>query len=422
MRYRSTRQSVGGERVSFAVAVERGLAPDGGLYVPETLPEVAAGAQGDGEDLPAFAVRLLRPFLAGDVLAPALEAMCRAALDFSIPLVDLAPGTAMLELFHGPTAAFKDVGARFLAECMTRLPGERCVLVATSGDTGGAVAAAFWRKPGVRVVVLFPERGVSARQRQQLTCWGDNVRAFAVRGVFDDCQRLVKAMFADRELVAELGLTSANSINVGRLLPQVVYHARAALCYARRHDRAAGAIVPTGNLGNALAALWAMAIGFPVREVVFATNANRAVPELLRTGTYRARQTVQTLANAMDVGAPSNVERLLDLLPDIEALRSRTRAVAVDDDAIRATIAAGEARWGRVMCPHTATAMWAREQLGGDDWIVAATAHPAKFETIVEPLVGHEVPVPPSLASLLERESHCQTIDADVAELKRRIA
>jgi len=429
VKYRSTRTPHAAGQVPFSTAVERGLAPDGGLFVPEALPVFDAAALDDVDDLPAFAARVLAPFVAQDALEPQLNAICEAALDFPIPLVELRPGTAVLELFWGPTAAFKDVGARFLAECMTRQdPGEgpgakpRTVLVATSGDTGGAVAAAFWRKPGIEVAVLFPEGGVSARQRHQLTCWGDNVRAFEVRGVFDDCQRMVKTLLADTAAARAERWTSANSINAGRLLPQAVYHARAAVQYARRHGTAPGLIVPTGNLGNALAALWAMGMGFPIREVVFATNANVAVPELLRTGEYAARDTVATLANAMDVGAPSNVERLLDLFPDAGSLQQRCRAIAVDDDAIRHAIGRAFRVDHRAICPHTATAFHAREAVGGDHWIVVATAHPAKFETVVEPLIGQPVPVPDALSRLLARPSRCESLDPDAAVLRQRLA
>ncbi|HEX6037672.1 pyridoxal-phosphate dependent enzyme, partial [Longimicrobium sp.] len=276
MKYVSTRG--GGAAATLSQAVERGLAPDGGLYVPAQFPELAPGALDGADTLPDVAARLLAPFFAGDALEDALGDICREAFTFPVPLKELRGGTAVLELFHGPTAAFKDVGARFLAATMSRIGGEDArpltILVATSGDTGGAVAAAFHGRPGVEVAVLYPAGMVSPRQEKQLTTWGGNVRAFAVRGAFDDCQRLVKAAMADDELRAARRLSSANSISIGRLPPQMAYYAWASREYVRRHGRAPGFVVPTGNLGNALAALWARRMGMPIREVVLATNAN----------------------------------------------------------------------------------------------------------------------------------------------------
>jgi len=325
----------------------------------------------------------------------------------------------VLELFHGPTAAFKDVGARFLAACVSRLPGRRTVLVATSGDTGGAVAAAFSNRANIDVVILFPKGLVSPRQEKQLTCWGRTVRAFAVRGDFDDCQRIVKAAFADSELSRARGLLSANSINLGRLLPQAAYHAAASLWYLRRRGARAGLVVPTGNLGNAVAAFWARAAGLPVREIALATNANRAVPDYFTSGAWAARPTVRTLANAMDVGDPSNMERLLDLHPDLDELTSFARAFTVGDVEIERTIEDEAARRGRIFDPHTAAAVRVRALLGSPHWIVVATAHPAKFESIVEPLVGREVETPPALAELLDKESACEEIEPSLEALKK---
>jgi threonine synthase len=411
VRYVSTR----GESppVPLSAAVERGLAPDGGLYVPEPFPAAPPDVlEGDGP-LAEVAERLLAPFFAGDALAGTLGEICGEALSFPVPLRELEGGTAVLELFHGPTAAFKDVGARFLAALLSRIPGDGrplTILVATSGDTGGAVAAAFHGRPGVKVAVLFPAGMVSPRQEKQLTAWGGNVRAFAVRGAFDDCQRLVKAAMADPALRAARRLSSANSINVGRLLPQMAYYAWSAREYLRRHGVAPGFIVPSGNLGNAAAALWARRVGIPVREVVMATNANPGISEFAAGSPWKARPTVATLATAMDVGNPSNLERIVHLFGGEAAARAALRAERVDDDDIRRVIREGPARWGTVWDPHTATAVAVRERLGGAGWIVVSTAHPAKFEGVVEPLVGREVPVPPELQRLLDRPSHAETI------------
>ncbi|HEX8907246.1 MAG TPA: threonine synthase [Longimicrobiaceae bacterium] len=413
MRYVSTRGQ--SPAVSLSEAVERGLAPDGGLYVPETFPTIAPETLDGAESLADVAGRVLAPFFAGDALAPALRDICREAFAFPVPLRELRDGTAVLELFHGPTAAFKDVGARFLAALMSRLGGRDArpltILVATSGDTGGAVAAAFHGRPGVEVAVLFPAGMVSPRQEKQLTAWGGNVRAFAVRGASDDCQRLVKAAMADPELRAARRLSSANSINVGRLLPQMAYYAWASREYVRRHGAEPGFVIPSGNLGNAAAALWARRAGLPVREVVMATNANPAVTAFAAGAPWAAHPTVATLATAMDVGDPSNMERIFHLFGGHEPARRALRAERVDDGEIRRVIREGPAGWGTVWDPHTATAVAARERLGGGDWIVVATAHPAKFEGVVEPLVGHEVAVPPELRRLLGRPSHAEPLE-----------
>jgi threonine synthase len=415
MKYRSTRAAA--PPLTLSAAIQTSLAPDGGLYVPERFPAFSVEDFAGLESLSEIGARLLAPFFAGDALGPHLETICWEAFNFPVILRDLDDETAVLELFHGPTAAFKDVGARFLAACVSRLPGRRTVLVATSGDTGGAVAAAFHEHPEVAVVVLFPKDKISARQQQQLTCWGGNVRAFAVRGDFDDCQRIVKTAFADHVWAAAQGLLSANSINLGRLLPQTVYHAAASLWYLRRRGARPGVIVPTGNLGNAVAAFWARVMGLPLREIVLATNANKAVPDYFADGAWGARPTVATLANAMDVGNPSNMERLLDLHPEVSQLRSIARAFTVSDEEIAATIARSGTRWGQTWCPHTATAVHVRERLSGSHWIVLATAHPAKFESIVEPLTGRTLAVPPALSALLAQPAHVEEIEPEFAAL-----
>ena len=415
LRYVSTRAS--SPPLNLSDAIQIGLAPDGGLYVPERFPSFEVGDFDGLESLSDIAEKFLAPFFEDDELSVHLPDICREAFNFPVPLVEIDETTALLELFRGPTAAFKDVGARFLAACVSRLPGRRTVLVATSGDTGGAVAAAFAGRANVDVVILFPKGLVSPRQEQQLTCWGAGVRAFAVRGDFDDCQRVVKAAFADRELKRERGLLSANSINLGRLLPQAAYHAAASLWYLRRRGARAGLVVPTGNLGNAVAAFWARAAGLPVREIALASNANRAVPDYFDSGAWAARPTVRTLANAMDVGNPSNIERLLRLHPDLDELKTFARAFTVTDAEIERTIAEESRARGLVLDPHTAAAVRARALIASPHWVVVATAHPAKFETIVEPLVGREVETPPALAALLDKESACEEIEPSLESL-----
>jgi threonine synthase len=432
MRYLSTR---GGAEADLVEAVMQGLAPDGGLYVPEELPRFAPG-EFRGETVAQIAAELLKPFFSGSPLEAELAAVCRDAFNFPVPLKPL-PGTggklSVLELFHGPTAAFKDFGARFLAAVMERAlarPGGTddrpvTILVATSGDTGGAVAAAFHGRAGIRVAVLFPKGQVSPRQRHQLTCWGDNVRAFEVNGSFDDCQAVLKQAFVDPALASRLRLSAANSINLGRLLPQVAYHAAAALRHWRVHGEAAGSIVPTGNLGNGLACIWAQAMGLPVREVVLAVNANRTIPDFLSTGDWQPRPSLRTLASAMDVGNPSNMERLHHLLPDLGSLRETVEAYSVDDASIRVQIAKDDGRYAEVWCPHTATGFWVHDHLPEDRrskaWIVSATAHPAKFETIVEPIIGRAVEVPSALADLLERPTSAIALEPRLDALAEQL-
>jgi threonine synthase len=416
MRFISTRGT--SPAVSLSAALRLGLAPDGGLYLPEVWPAPAVWDQPLG--IPEAAIRLLQPFFDGDALAPHLAEICREALDLPAPLVPSKdPNLFLLELFHGPTAAFKDFAARFLAACLARLrtPNDPVltILVATSGDTGGAVAAAFHRRPGFRVVVLYPDGKVSPRQAHQLGAFGDNVHTYRVAGTFDDCQAMVKAAFADQALRSEVPLSSANSISLGRLLPQMSYYAAASLRWQVLHAQPANFVVPTGNLGNALACVLARRLGLPIGEVVLATNANRVLPELLRTGEYRPQPSVPTLANAMDVGAPSNLERLRALYPELDALRAQVSADSVEDDGLRKVMQHAEAQYGHVVCPHTAAALAVieRRRASGDrrPYIVVATAHPAKFDSVVEPCVGQAVALPPALAAILARRSVATPLD-----------
>jgi threonine synthase len=425
--------------VTLSEALSRGLADDGGLYVPETLPRFSPDefAAPGGFELHEVATRLLAPFFAGDALEPELRAIVRAAFDIPCPLVPLSePGgtSALLELFHGPSAAFKDFGARFLAQCMSRFGGSgfsreppqtRTVLVATSGDTGGAVAAAFHRRPRVRVVVLYPKGLISTRQEQQLTSFGDNVSAFAVAGRFDDCQALVKRGLNDTALVARHGLTSANSISLGRLLPQLSYYAWASLEFRSRHGADPGFLIPTGNLGNALACVLVRAMGLPIGDIVFCLNANRVIADFLALGEYAPAASIATIANAMDVGAPSNLERLRWWYPDAAALARQVSAASFPDAAIRAAIVAARQRYGVVVCPHTATALaeLMRRRDAGDHaaWVAVATAHPAKFETVVEPLLGLTVELPPALAGLLSRPSRRTELRCDYQAMIRAL-
>lgn len=414
---------------AFAAALLKGLAPDGGLYVPHAWTRLDPQSFGSETDLPGIANRLLTPFAEGDAFAAQIPAVTAEAFNFPAPLVSLGSGTRLgvLELFHGPTAAFKDFGARFLAASMARLrkPGSRTltVLVATSGDTGGAVAAAFHNRPGIQVAVLFPKGRVSPAQERQLTCWGGNVRSYAVRGRFDDCQRMVKLAFLDAQLREHTELSSANSINLGRLLPQAVYYASTSLAIWRATGEPASFIIPTGNLGNAVACFWARKLGLPIGDIVLAHNLNRPVPDFLESGEWRPRPSIATLANAMDVGDPSNMERLRALYPDVADLRKAVTTTVVDDNDIRTSIARGFTMYGQMWCPHTATAAEAYYRLDASRkergrWVIVSTAHAAKFREIVEPLIGRNVPIPESLAKLYARDTQYTELDPTLDALR----
>jgi threonine synthase len=428
MRFVTTRGGM--PPVGLGEAMVQGIGADGGLFVPERLPTIPWRNFPASAALPVLARDVIAPFAEGDPLAADLTTVCREAFDFPAPLVRLAgtrgPAYA-LELFHGPTCAFKDFGARFLAGVLERLhrPGERkvTILVATSGDTGGAVAAAFHRRPWVEVVLLYPHGLVSPRQAQQLACWGENVRTFAVRGTFDDCQRIVKAALQDPALAAAHRLSSANSINPGRLLPQMAYYAAASLEIWHREGRRANFIVPSGNLGNVTACVWARESGLPIGEIVLATNENRTVTEFLDSGVWRPRASVATLASAMDVGNPSNMERLRGLFPD--GLGAHVTAELVTDDQIRATIRQDADSLDYIWDPHGATAAAVYHHLSEErrqePWVLVATAHPAKFNEIVEPLVGHEIPVPAALHRLLSLPRHEQSLEPTLDALRAHL-
>lgn len=409
MKVASTRSAV---EVSLSFAIETGLAADGGLFMPPKLaPHEVAGTT-----LVERAISLLTPVFAEEAIDVA--AAVKEAFTFDAPTTWLRPDTGMLELFHGPTAAFKDFGARFFAACLGQLrkPGAqlKTILVATSGDTGAAVASAFHKRDGFRVVILYPEGRVSPRQAHQLGAFGDNVRAFRVNGTFDDCQRVVKEAFAQNELRSAHALSSANSISLGRLLPQMAYYAHAALSCVAEGKGKPSFVIPTGNLGNAFACLMAREYGVPIDRIRLATNANRVLPDMLASGQFQPRKSVATLANAMDVGNPSNVERLLHRFPKVAEVVS---ADWVDDGTIAETIK----RAPMPICPHTACGLEVLRRMRSvgekGTWIVAATAHPAKFDTVVEPLIGRKVEVPAALAELLARPSYATPLEPNVNEL-----
>jgi threonine synthase len=408
--------------VPFIDALFAGTAPDGGLYMPERLDPLPADrleAVHRAGSIVEIGTIVGAHLLRDEITPAALEPLVRDALDFPVPLVQVTDRVWVLELFHGPTLAFKDVGARTQARLLHHFTDGTplTILVATSGDTGSAVAQAFHNVPDTQVFVLYPEGQVSDVQEAQMASLGDNITAVAVHGTFDDCQRLVKQAFADDDLRAHVWLTPANSINLGRLLPQVFYH------FVYESLRPALVSVPSGNFGNLTAGVIAKRIGGSAGRFVAATNVNDVVPEYLRSGRYQARPSVRTVANAMDVGAPSNFERIQSLYGgDLAAIRRDIVGAAYDDGTVLAEIGRVYREHGYLLDPHGAIA-W----LGLQDYLKAegpdakgvflATAHPAKFREVVEPAIGTSVPLPPALADAVARPRHAARIAADYSDL-----
>jgi len=413
--------------VSLDKALVRGIASDGGLFLPVSFPHFTidsfdTASNGPADSLQTVANVLLAPFFESSQLRDELPSIVDETFNFDIPVVEHRGSSTtlrLLELFHGPTAAFKDVGARFLSACLTRLEHANSepltVLVATSGDTGGAVAAAFDGQPGMRVAVLYPNGRVSDRQAQQLSCWSDNVLSLAVNGSFDDCQAIVKAAMAADDSRG-YRFSSANSINIGRLLPQAIYYAHASLHYFRKTSCRPDFFIPTGNLGNAFAAYIARAMGLPVGDITLVTNANRLIVDFLEGAPWLTRDSVTTLANAMDVGNASNMERLRAHGGDASTLRQQVSAMSVNDEQISAEIARSFREFGVALCPHTATAVhaWRQQEKPTPHQIIVATAHAAKFEQIVEPIIGETIPLPPALSHILERPQRFEEIAPSV--------
>lgn len=419
MKFLSTRGNAVAATLSQALA--NGAAPDGGLYMPSQFP-IAANLDPEAP-LAQFAATLLKPFFADDRLETELPKICAEAFDFELPITSPNPvhqSLHALELFHGPTGAFKDFGARFLMSCFDRLAQDipLTVLAATSGDTGGAVGCAAEGRSSVRAVILYPRGRVSLFQERQLTCWGANVEALEIEGDFDDCQQLVKSAFNNEWISREHRLTSANSINIGRLLPQLAYSAWAATRVHAATGVAPGFVVPSGNLGHGFAVLLARAMGFPISSVVLASNANRTLKDWHNSGRFEPRPSVSTIANAMDVGNPSNFER-------VAALSQGEREVRVElvtDAEIKARIVSEYRASGYIWCPHSATAVEAWWRLSEAQrmerpWIAAATAHPYKFSEVVEPLIGRKIEPSPALAAILDRPTHKICIAANLGSL-----
>jgi len=410
MKFVSTRNH--NEKVSFTEALFRGLAPDGGLYRPENNPDLndfflsLKKDAGFNEISSELTAKLLAPEISGETA----EKIVNDAFTFEPAIHELSPKLKILELFHGPSCAFKDFGASFLASAMNNLlagqGGKAIIVTATSGDTGSAVAQAFHGKERIEVVILYPSGRVSPLQEKQLTTLGGNVTALEVKGSFDDCQRMAKAAFTDPEL-SFLPLSSANSINLGRLIPQSFYYVWA---WNKLRDSNFTFVVPSGNFGNITAGLYAAAWGLPAKRFIAATNANDVVPEYLKTGKYNPRASVATYSNAMDVGAPSNFERLTDLyFNNVDTFRKNVIAYSVSDEATLETMKNTYKKYNYLCCPHTAVGINAAEQFLAENTknetaLVLSTAHPGKFVETVKKATGQSPQLPPQLALLLNKE------------------
>jgi threonine synthase len=410
--------------------VLRGLAPDGGLYMPVEIARHSPRELEEFRGLPFTEVcfRVVRPFATPDVPEEVLWQVVSEAISFPVNLVSLSPGLHILELFHGPTLAFKDFGARFMARLMGYfVRGETrtlTVLVATSGDTGSAVAHGFLRVPGIRVVILYPSKRISEAQEKQFTTLGENITALEVAGTFDDCQRLVKQAFTDAKLNQQVWLTSANSINIGRLLPQMFYHLAA---YRQLPVASVPLIVsvPSGNFGNLTAGIFAKRIGLPVAQYVASTNANDVVPEYLRSGEFHPRAAQATYSNAMDVGSPNNFPRLLDLCRNrLDYMQKEIWGHGATDEETLAAMKMLHDKFGYIADPHTAVGVlgweaYKREHPEPAQGLVLATAHPAKFADVVMRAIGTAPPLPDRLASYLQRDKLSISIPSSYDEFKQ---
>jgi threonine synthase len=419
-------------RHRWSDAVLRGLAPDGGLYLPVELPHLSSSTLAEFAKLPFpdLAYELARRFLCDDVPDRVIKELCASAFTFDVPLRQISEGTHLLELFHGPTCAFKDFGARFMAGLFRHFLGSTdrplTVLVATSGDTGSAVANAFFDRsdsPSIRVAILFPKGKVSLVQEKQMTTLGHNVSAYEVDGTFDDCQTLVKQALADKDLTSRHPFTSANSINIARLLPQMFYY-----MYAALKVTTSGApifSVPSGNLGNLTGGIIGHLIGMPAAHFIAACNFNAPFPEYLRSGNYRPHPSQETLSNAMDVGNPSNYVRLLSLFDNqLAPMRALISGDQVTDEETVATIATTYQETGYVLDPHTAVGVLALEryqrQSGeSNPGVVLATAHPAKFASTVATAIGRDPEIPTQLADALKKEGSKFSLPNSYSELKK---
>jgi threonine synthase len=424
MQYYSTNDST--IRVTLKQAVMEGLAADGGLYMPVTIPSLPKDffLQLPENSFPEISYQVAKVLLGDDVTDEVLRKIINHTIQFEAPLVELEENFYSLELFHGPTLAFKDFGARFLSGLLgyfaEQQSKEITILVATSGDTGSAVANGFFNVPGTRVIVLYPSGKVSEIQEKQFTTLGGNITALEVAGTFDDCQRLVKQAFLDPELKQNLQLASANSINIARLIPQTFYYFHA-IAQLKSNDREVVFSVPSGNFGNLTAGLIAKRMGLPISKFIAATNVNDIVPSYLRTGQFSPRPSIQTISNAMDVGNPSNFVRMLELYKnDWKALVEDVSACIVSDDETKATMLSVFERNHYTLDPHGAVGYnGLKLSLNTNEVsIFLETAHPAKFGDVVEAAIGSPVAIPARLQSYLSGKKQSIRMGKEFKELK----
>ncbi len=408
-----------------------GLAPDGGLFMPETIPKLSEKFLYSlaKHSLAEIGNEIAQLFLT-EVPKPKLRAIIQTALNFPIPLRQLDKNLFVLELFHGPTLAFKDVGARFMARLLGNFLNQTKqtvnIIVATSGDTGSAVASGFYNIPGVKVYILYPHKRVSHLQEQQLTAYGKNIQALAVKGSFDDCQALAKAILNDAELQKKKPFSSANSINFGRLLPQSFYYFHAAAELERRGIKQPPVIVvPSGNFGNLVAGLMAKKMGLPVHQFLAATNKNNIVPEYLRTGKFKPRSSRATISNAMDVGNPSNFARLLDLYGhDYQKIKNDIAGLSISETKTKKTIRSVYKQYGYIADPHTAVgiaAAWEYQKkfTTKHPLIVLGTAHPAKFKSTVESITQQKIILPIELKKVLKKSKHAILVPNNLKDIQK---
>lgn len=414
--------------VDFKTASIEGQAPDGSLYFPYRIPHLPEKIIKGIKSIPReeLAFEVIQPFTGDSIPTDILKNIVAETVNFPIPLKQINDHFFSLELFHGPTLAFKDVGARFMSRCLGYFARERdqevTVLVATSGDTGGAVASGFHKVDGVRVVILYPSGKVSSVQEKQLTTFGDNIHALEVEGNFDDCQRMVKQAFRDGDLKSRLFLTSANSINVARWLPQQFYYFFALQQWEEKEPPVIS--VPSGNFGNICAGIMAWKAGLPVKHFIAACNANDVVPRFLQTGKYEPQPAIATISNAMDVGNPSNFVRIMEIFgQDIDGLKQLVSSYRTGDERTRELIRTVYKQYSYLMDPHGAVGYdalqkWIRNH-PADKGMVLETAHPIKFLDVVEPVIGHSIPVPDSISETMEKTKQANKIAADYEELKQ---
>jgi threonine synthase len=399
-------------KVGFEEAVLQGLAADSGLYFPASIPKLPSSFFEIIEDLTPheIAFHIAKQYVGDEIPADKLKQIVKETLNFPVPLIEVEKDVLSLELFHGPTLAFKDVGARFMARVLRffleKKSNPATILVATSGDTGGAVASGFYDVEGINVVILYPSGKISATQEKQLTTWGKNIHALEIDGTFDDCQKLVKEAFADSELKAKYGLTSANSINIARLLPQSFYYF---LAYQQIKDKSKSFIVsvPSGNLGNLTAGLIAWQMGLPVNRFVVASNSNDVITKYLHTGLFESKPSVLTVANAMDVGNPSNFARVLEIFNhNYDRVKDKLIGYSFSDSEIRNCIAEVYQKTKYTLDPHGACAYMGlkKELKESETGIFLETAHPAKFSETVSESIGQSITIPDSLNAIIVKK------------------